>query len=77
MLIQSHDGYIELIPALPDTWKDGEFNGLMARGGFKVSAKWSNNRVVYCRIEGKKDKPFRVKLNGKVIDAVGELEVSL
>jgi alpha-L-fucosidase 2 len=65
MLIQSHDGYIELIPALPDTWKDGEFNGLMARGGFKVSAKWKDGKITDYSIKGKNGSVCTVKYNGK------------
>lgn len=71
MLLQSHDGCIDLLPALPDAWKDGEFEGLVARGGFKVSAQWKDGSVVYCRVEGKENKPFRLKFNGTVIDATG------
>lgn len=40
MLIQSHNDYIELMPALPSEWKNGEISGLKARGGFEVSMKW-------------------------------------
>lgn len=72
MLLQSHDGYIDVLPALPDAWKDGEFTGLMARGGCKVSAAWKDKQVVYCHVEGKEGVPFRVKLNGNMIEAVGE-----
>ncbi len=71
MLLQSHDGYIELLPALPDAWSDGEFKGFMARGGFKVSAKWQSGRVVSCRVEGREGQSFRICLNGEVIDACG------
>jgi alpha-L-fucosidase 2 len=71
MLIQSHDGCIDLLPALPDAWKDGEFKGLVARGGFKVSARWKNGHVVSCCVEGKEGKPFRLRLNGTMIDAIG------
>jgi len=45
MLMQSHEGYIHLLPALPEEWKNGSFTGLTARGGFAVSAVWENGEV--------------------------------
>ena len=71
MLLQSHDGCIDLLPALPDAWKDGEFDGFIARGGFKVSAEWKNGRVVRCIVTCEEGKKYRVKVNGTLIDVVG------
>lgn len=46
MLLQSQNGYISFLPALPDAWKEeGSFAGLMARGNFEVSLQWSEGRV--------------------------------
>ncbi|MNJ41136.1 hypothetical protein D3C77_360490 [compost metagenome] len=45
MLLQSHEGTIELLPALPEAWPSGRFSGLKARGGFTVSAAWENSRL--------------------------------
>lgn len=45
MLLQSQAGYIEPLPAIPATWATGSYSGLLARGNFDISAKWTNNQV--------------------------------
>jgi alpha-L-fucosidase 2 len=51
MLMQSHDGAIQLLPALPAEWKQGHINGLRARGGFTISELvWKDGKVVKLKI---------------------------
>ena len=66
MLMQSHDGFIELLPALPSQWSTGEVHGLIARGGFKVSFSWVNCEVTSCSITHKTKQVATVKINGKI-----------
>ncbi len=60
MLVQSENGTIHLLPALPDAWKDGTVTGLCARGGFEVSLTWKNGRLVTAKISSKRAGPCRV-----------------
>ena len=52
MLIQSHDGTLFILPALPTAWANGEFKGFRARGQHVVDCKWENGSIVSLKISG-------------------------
>lgn len=62
MLLQSQTGSIELLPALPSTWKNGSFKGLKVRGGGEVSAKWSEGQLTEAGLKAVVPGTFRIKL---------------
>jgi alpha-L-fucosidase 2 len=70
-LLQSQNGQIHLLPALPQAWPDGSVKGLIARGGFEVDIAWANGKlsraVVHSKLGGKCSvrlaEPLRLKSN--------------
>ncbi|HTG57586.1 MAG TPA: hypothetical protein VL943_15015, partial [Niabella sp.] len=75
MLLQSHDGALHILPALPSNWKDGSIQGLIARGGFVVDIKWADGKVTYLKIQSRLGGNCRLRLTLplKTVHASGEL----
>jgi alpha-L-fucosidase 2 len=65
MLLQSHEGVVRLLPALPIAWPEGSIRGVLARGGIEVSITWSGGRLVragiLARIAGKREFAYGCK----------------
>jgi alpha-L-fucosidase 2 len=73
MLIQSHAGFIELIPSIPDAWKfSGEVKGLKARGNFTVDFKWKEGSITNYRITSKEPRKIKIKVNGIVKEIISQ-----
>ncbi|RZM29054.1 MAG: glycoside hydrolase family 95 protein [Pedobacter sp.] len=67
MLLQSHDGFIDLLPAIPDAWKAyGNVKGMKARGNFTVDMSWKDGKIITYRISSPVAKKVKVKLNGQI-----------
>ena len=67
MLIQSHTGIIEILPAIPKAWKCGYIKGLKARGGFVIDFKWDNNEITKLSITSKVGGKCKIKFGKKYI----------
>jgi hypothetical protein len=74
MLMQSHAGYIEPLPALPDTWPSGTVTGLTMRGGFTVDMTWENKEVTALDILSTAGQDCTVKLDNAAFIRVKEKE---
>ena len=73
MLVQSHHGRVDLLPALPENWASGEVRGLRVRGGAAMDLKWENGRPLSCRLTSVEDTQLRLVWQGteKTVDVPG------
>jgi glycoside hydrolase family 95 len=67
MLLQSHMGFIQLLPALPDAWKDGSIHGVCAKGNFEIDMIWKDGLLQEATLLSKAGENCTVKYAGKTI----------
>jgi alpha-L-fucosidase 2 len=68
MLLQSHEGKISLLPALPSNWAAGKISGLKARGDIEVSLEWKDGKILNATLKSQKDKNVLVESEGRTIE---------
>jgi alpha-L-fucosidase 2 len=73
MMIQSHNGYIELLPALPENWKSGYVKGLRARGAFELDIHWQDGVMTTIKVKAEKGGQCLIKYQGRLVDLVTEI----
>ncbi|MCW0481818.1 glycoside hydrolase family 95 protein [Gaoshiqia sediminis] len=72
MLLQSGNGEIELLPALPQAWKTGRVSGLRARGGYTVDMEWENGSFKKAIVVPDHEGHFKVRVNEKLLELYGK-----
>jgi len=62
MLVQSHMGYVHLLPALPEAWATGSAQGLRARGGYELDLRWQDGELAEAVLRGVLNTPGKVRV---------------
>jgi alpha-L-fucosidase 2 len=77
MLMQSHDGCVFILPALPESWSKGSVTGLIARGGFEIDIKWENNQIKELIVKSKLGGNLRLRTASKIaLNGTEELDIA-
>jgi alpha-L-fucosidase 2 len=77
LLIQSHAGEVELLPALPTSWTSGKVLGLRARTGYEVDVEWENSKLTKATIRSALGTVPVVRIQGELADAKTDPRITL
>jgi len=68
MILQSHTGIIELLPALPKAWEEGTISGLKARGGFELNISWKGGKLLNAEVFANKNGLCNIRYGNKLLE---------
>ena len=75
MLVQSHDGAIHILPAVPDAWKTGKVTGLRTRGGYTVDVEWEDGALTGLTVYSALGGNCRLRLPETLVAADGSVKL--
>jgi alpha-L-fucosidase 2 len=70
MLVQSHEGFIRLLPALPSAWPDGSVKGLRARGGYEIDMSWEGGKLISAKVRNVSGSGTHVHYSSKQVAVI-------
>ena len=71
LLLQSHEGFLRILPTLPANWGNGKIQGIKARGNIEVDIEWAEGKLVNLGLLSKETKTIKIKYD------TGEVEIEL
>ncbi|MCD7963826.1 MAG: glycoside hydrolase family 95 protein [Rikenellaceae bacterium] len=77
MLLQSHTGYIDILPALPTDWHSGKVSGLRARGNYEIDMEWNDGELVSATIKSFCGNTPMIRVKGEEINIINDKRIKL